>query len=163
MLINLIKYAFPLREFVLNIGRYFSEEYQVTADVNRILAVDLVRTYNSLSFLTGELLRDYATKLTRTQCVQLVNIIDEIFLVHEEMYVILYNRYYFGCMEVLSPYWFKIDTKDYEELKDFAENRTKAKRKNVTMLDLDIDIYQFEKTYFSGSKGRKYSEELPDL
>jgi hypothetical protein len=115
----------------------------VVADVNRILGVDLARTYSSIAFLTNELLREYPQKLTRPQCLQLVNIIDEIYLVHEELYVILYNRYYFGCMEVLSPQWFKIDAKDYEELKDFAENRIKARRKNISMVDLDIDIYTF--------------------
>jgi hypothetical protein len=52
MLMNLVKSIFPIKEFILNIGRYFCADYLFVADVNRILALDLLRMYNNISFLT---------------------------------------------------------------------------------------------------------------
>lgn len=38
----------------------------------------------------------------------MVNIVDEIYLLHEELYIMMYNRYYFSFMELSNPYWFRL-------------------------------------------------------
>lgn len=62
---------------------------------------------------------------------------------HEEMYVIMYNRYYFSFMELVTPYWFNLEARDYEQLKDYALGR--AQRRNITLEE--IDLQSFETTF----------------
>lgn len=73
----------------------------------------------------------------------------------------LFNRYYFNFIESNNLYWFKLDNAEYEKLKAFANRSSNQNVKNLTVDD--IDIFQFEKTYFANVKKRKKSEELPDI
>lgn len=160
-LINLMKAVFPMKEFILNFGRYFQQEYQVIADVNRLLASDLSRMYSYLSPSVDRLYQDYRKKLSQAECKQLVNIIDEMYQLHEEIYIFLYNRYYFNYVESVSVNWFKVESSDYDSLKKFANRKNNEEVKNLTIDDIDLN--QFERTYLAlrkekGRKGRRPSE-----
>lgn len=160
-----MKSVFPLKEFILNFGRYFQQEYQIIADVNRIIASDLTRMYCYLAPGVERLYGDYRKRLSQAECKQLVNIIDEIYQLHEEVYIFLYNRYYFSYVEGASINWFKVETSDYDALKKFANRKNNEGIKNLTIDDIDLN--QFERTYLALRKetrrGRRPSEELPDL
>lgn len=83
MLMNLMRCAFPLKEFILHVGRYYYQDYLFVTDVNRMIAMDLCRLYNSISYLAEQLYQNYSGKLSRQQAQQLLNIVDEIYLLHE--------------------------------------------------------------------------------
>jgi len=56
---NLMKSILPIKEFILNVGRYYCDEYLFVIDVNRIIALDTLRLYNSVSFLAEQLYHNY--------------------------------------------------------------------------------------------------------
>lgn len=67
---NLIKQLVPIKEFILNFGRYFHTEYLVVADLNRILAADICKMYVHLSFVCEKLtnVNCYQAKMSKQQC-----------------------------------------------------------------------------------------------
>ena len=62
-------------------------------------------------------------------------------------------------LEMTSPWWFKIETADYEKLKEFVDGK-RTDRKNITLDEIDLKTFE---TTFMQMKKRKHSEELPDL
>lgn len=58
----------------------------------------------------------------------------------------LYNRYYFSVMDISNPFWFKLETRDYELLRDYALDR--VRRRNLSLVDIDLN--SFEETYLDG-------------
>lgn len=71
-----MKSIFPIKEFILHVGRYYFQEYLFVIDINRIIALDLVRLYNNVSVMLERMYRDYQTRLNRQQARQLLNIVD---------------------------------------------------------------------------------------
>lgn len=48
MMMNLIRTIFPIREFILNFGRYFKEDYPIIIDVNICIVEDMAVLYTGL-------------------------------------------------------------------------------------------------------------------
>jgi hypothetical protein len=71
----------------------------------------------------------------------LVNIIDEVYVVHENIYIFLYNRYYFNYVEAANIYWFRVEASDYDKLKQFANRSNNAEIKNLTVDDIDLNQF----------------------
>ena len=53
-----MKSIFPIKEFILHVGRYYFQEYLFVIDINRIIALDLVRLYNNVSVMLERMYRD---------------------------------------------------------------------------------------------------------
>lgn len=73
---NLIKSAFPAKEYILNFGRYFKAEYPLIIDVNKCIAADLGLLYNALVEMIEHLVKNYKTKLSKDEVKQLLTIVD---------------------------------------------------------------------------------------
>ena len=65
MIMNLIKNAFKIKEFILNFGRYFKAEFPIIIDVNKNIAHDMGALYNYSVDIINYLLKDYKIRLNK--------------------------------------------------------------------------------------------------
>lgn len=88
---NIISAASTFHQVIYIFGRYFVNKYVFIIDFNIILAKDIAKIYSNIQ---KRITAPYDTEL-----------LQEIELVHETMYPIFFNNYFYMHLKAYRPKW----------------------------------------------------------